>query len=201
VERRLGRVASLGIESHSGWAVVVAIGGSRSRPEVLLRGRLELAEPNDGRAKQPFHAAEDLPFPRAQALISSFQKDARNRARAEMKRIAAELSASGAAPVSCAILAASTGEVPPLASILASHALIHAAEGDHFRDAVGEAAGRAGLSVTRIRRKELSDRASESLGLPAKELERRVAEMRKSIGPPWGADQKIAALAAWSLLP
>ena len=65
---------------------------------------------------------------------------------------------------------------------------------------MADAATRAGISVIRIRRKDLSGRASGSLGLPAEELDRRVAEMRKSVGPPWGADQKAAALAAWSVL-
>ena len=116
-----------------------------------------------------------------------------------MERILAALFPR-ATPRSCAVLTASTAERPGLESILRSHALIHAAEGDHFRDAVAAAAELAGLSVVRIRRKALPDHASRALGRPPEELERRIAGMRKTLGAPWGADQKMAALAAWSLL-
>ncbi|MEP6767075.1 MAG: hypothetical protein ABJC61_00295 [Acidobacteriota bacterium] len=200
--KRAKEPASLGFESHSGWAAVVALGGSRREPAVVLRERVVLvaAEPGDGRAKQPFHAAEAMPFPRAQAFLQAAAEDVARRARVEMDRLLAALSARGFQPASCAVLAASNRALPELEAILASHALIHAAEGDFFRDAIAEAAKASGLAVTRIRRKELADHASKALGLPAPELERRVALFKKSVGAPWGSDQKLAALAAWSVL-
>ncbi|MCA1579920.1 MAG: hypothetical protein LC796_00730 [Acidobacteria bacterium] len=200
--KRAKEPASLGFESHSGWAVLVAVGGSRREPAVVLRERVVLvaAGPGDGRAKQPFHAAEAMPFPRARAFLEAAADDVGRRARSEMDRLLAALSARGFEPVSCAILSASSRELPDLEAILASHALIHAAEGDFFRDAIAKAAKASGLAVTRIRRKELADYASQAIGLPAAELERRVALFRKSVGAPWGSDQKLAALAAWSVL-
>ncbi|MDQ2870432.1 MAG: hypothetical protein M3S32_06800 [Acidobacteriota bacterium] len=198
--KRAKEPASLGFESHSGWAALVGVGGSRRDPAVLLRERVVLAEPEDGDAKQPFHAAEGMPFARAQEFLEAAAADVGRRARAEMDRLLAALSARGFEPVSCAVLSASNRELPALEAILSSHALIHAAEGDFFRDAIAEAAKSAGLAVTRIRRKELADHASKALGLPAPELERRVALFKKSVGAPWGSDQKLAALAAWSLL-
>ncbi len=194
--------ASLGFECHSGWAALVAVGSSRREPAVVLRERVVLvvAEPGDGEAKQPFHAAQAMPFPRARAFLEAAADDVGRRARSEIDRLLAALSARGFEPVSCAILATSNRELPDLEAILASHALIHAAEGDFFRDAIAKAAKASGLAVTRIRRKELADHASQAIGLPAAELERRVALFRKSVGAPWGSDQKLAALAAWSVL-
>lgn len=166
----------------------------------MLRDRIVLADGDDASSRQPFHAAESMPTSKARAFIDSCRTDAWKRASAEMTRILAGLSDAAPMPRSCAVLTASTAERPTLESILASHARIHAAEGDHFRDAVAAAAEEAGLSVVRIRRKALADHASRALGRPPEELERRVAGMRRTVGAPWGADQKIAALAAWSLL-
>ncbi len=197
---RADRVSAVGVESHSGWAAIVVVGGSRADPEVMLRDRFVLADGADASTKQPFHAAETMPFSKARAFIDSCRADAWKRASAEMMRLLGGLSRGAGAPRWCAVLTSSTAEQPGLESILASHARIHAAEGDHFRDAVAAAAERAGLSVVRIRRKDLRDHASRALGRPARELERRVAGMRRTLGAPWGADQKLAALAAWSLL-
>ncbi|MEO8191568.1 MAG: hypothetical protein ABI682_14610 [Acidobacteriota bacterium] len=199
--RRARPACAVGVECHSGWAVLVAMLLAGEDPEVLWRGRLLLSEPGDGNRKQPFHAAEAMPLPKARAFLESCREDANRRAIAEMARVVGALPAD-ARPQSCAVLTAAGGlrPPPPLEAILASHARIHAAEGDHFRDAVAEAAKRAGLTVVRIPRKTLRTRASESLGRPAEELDRRLATMRKTIGAPWGSDQKLAALAAWTLL-
>ncbi len=191
---------SFGVETHSGWAILVALAGSRLEPEVVLRERLTLADPARPGAKQPFHAAESMPFQEAQSFIQAARADAGQRARGEMKRVVEALSDRGLTPKRCAVLTASSRELPDLKAVLSSHALIHTAEGDHFRDAIAEAAEASGLAVTRIRRKDLSEQASRALARPAGELEQTVALWKKSQGPPWGRDQKLAALAAWCVL-
>ncbi len=195
-----GRRSAIGIETHSGWAALVAVAGRRESPVIVLRCRLELADPNDQGAKQPFHAAEDLPWPDAKAFIESSISDARRRARRELDRVGEELAADGFRVVRCVLLTASGHVLPDLRSVLASHALIHAAEGDHFRDALADAASARRLAIVRISRKELPARASEAIGISTKEAAARVAGFGKTIGPPWAADQKLAALAGWVAL-
>ena len=90
--------------------------------------------------------------------------------------------------------------LPRLESILASHALIHAADGELFRDALAHAMERSGLSVTRVREKELFDRAAREFRTAAEVLRRRVDETGRPIGPPWTQDQKLASLAGWLAL-
>ena len=52
------RPVALGWRSHSGWAVLVAVGGSAARPVVLDRQRVELVD--GSLPRQPYHAvAED----------------------------------------------------------------------------------------------------------------------------------------------
>jgi len=194
-------LASIGLESHSGWAALVALCGPSHDPSVVVRERLELADPKNGRAKQPFHAAENLPFARAKAFIDEAITDARRRAAAELGRVLDGMRKGGWNAVRCGLLLSSGMVLPALESVLASHALIHAAEGDHFRDALAQAAESRGIQVVRVPRKQLPARASDVLGRPEKELQARVANLGKTMGAPWGQDQKLAALAAWMVLP
>ena len=86
--------------------------------------------------------------------------------------------------------------LPSLLEILASHPLIHTAEGEFFRKSVISACERLTLPVTQIRERELEERAQLVFGKKAALVSRRIAAMGKSIGPPWTADHKSAALAA-----
>ena len=51
-----------------------------------------------------------------------------------------------------------------------------------------------------VKEKELFERGAAQLRTKVTELERRVQEMGKSVGPPWTQDQKYAALVAWMAL-
>jgi len=98
--------------------------------------------------------------------------------------------------VGCAVLLAAGRPLPGLAKILASHPLIHTAEGEFFRNAVRKACERVGISVVAIPEREVGERARAAFGKAAGEVERRIASMGRSIGPPWTKDHKTAALAA-----
>jgi len=103
-------------------------------------------------------------------------------------------------PVGSALLLASGRPQPKLEAILASHALIHAADGEHFRVALREASQSCGLAVTEIREAELLERAQRVLEQPAARLQATVTSLGRALGPPWTQDQKMAALAAWVVL-
>jgi len=178
----------------------VALCGPPDDPTVVVRERIELADPKNGRAKQPFHAAENMPFARAKAFIDAAIADARRRAAGELGRVLEGMRKGGWNADRCGLLMSSGKALPALESVLASHALIHAAEGDHFRDALAHAAESRGIQVVRVARKELSGWASDALGQPEKDLQARVASLGKTVGAPWGQDQKLAALAAWMVL-
>ena len=51
-----------------------------------------------------------------------------------------------------------------------------------------------------MREREVYAQGAAALSIPVDQLERRVAELGKLIGPPWQQDQKCAALAAWLAL-
>ena len=102
--------------------------------------------------------------------------------------------------VGAAVLLASGRPLPSLAKILASHPLIHTAEGEFFRNAVRRACEGLKISVTTVRERELEERAKTAFGDAASRVRRRIASLGSSIGPPWTKDHKTAALAAAMIL-
>jgi len=189
--------AALGFRSHSGWAALVAVAGPLAGPAAVVRRRVELSR---GTPRQPFHAAEGRPFPAAEDLIRRSTDEAQALAQREVQEAVAELRAMGHEPVASGLLLAAGRPLPGLREVLASHAFIHAAEGELFREVLREATRRCGLLLVEVRERELEDRAARSLRRPATELQRRVADWGRALGSPWTQDEKRAALVAWLAL-
>jgi len=80
--------------------------------------------------------------------------------------------------------------------ILAVHFRMHKAEGVLFRDALARAAGACGLRFLGIPEKQLVEQAERVLATSVNSLRKTIASLGKSMGPPWGKDQKDASLAA-----
>ncbi len=192
--------AALGVRAHSGWAALVVVAGSPRSPAVIARKRIELADPGIPRPVQPYHAAQRLDLKEAEEVVRRSADEARRWARQAFRVVIAELRESGHDVVGCGILLGSGRPATTLAATLASHALIHAAEGELFRDALAHASKHWHLRVTGIKDREVYARVATELRLQVDELGRRVTELGRPIGPPWGQDQKQAALAAWLAL-
>jgi hypothetical protein len=190
----------VGLRAHSGWAALVAVAGDGASVEVVDRRRVEMSDPRRPLSKQPYHEAEDLPLGKAARLLRGYWRKARELADRGLKDVVADLRRKGYRPVGSALLLASGRPLPKLEAILASHALIHTADGEHFRDALARACDGNGLEVTRIAERDLSARAEEALGRPPARLQATVTSLGRALGPPWTQDQKLAALAAWVVL-
>jgi SH3-like domain-containing protein len=80
--------------------------------------------------------------------------------------------------------------------ILQAHPLIHAAEGALFVGAVGAACRDLKIPVLTIQERDVWRRASEAAGIAEAELRAQIDGVRKTLGPPWTLDHKIAAAAA-----
>jgi hypothetical protein len=193
------RVA-IGCKAHSGWAALVAICGKPGSPEVVLRRRIENCDPEIPGSKQPFHAAERLDFPDAKEFLDECTASTRRLSRQAFESVIDELRRKNYEAMSCGVVLGSGRPLPALEKILASHALIHTAEGEFYRNALVEAGEHFGLAVTGVKERELLQRGATELRLSTKQLERCLAELGRPIGPPWTQDQKCAALAGWLAL-
>ena len=192
--------AALGLRAHSGWAALVAVAGTPRSPSVLIRRRIELVDPSVRGAKQPYHEAEGKKLSKAGEIIRRCASDAGKLAGQAFREAVAELGRNGHRVAGCGLLLASGRPLPALEAILASHALIHAADGELFRDALAGASEACGVPVTRVREKELLPRVTADLRISAEDVQNAIRELGRSLGPPWTQDEKYAALAGWLAL-
>jgi hypothetical protein len=176
--------AALGIAIHSAWVATVTVAGSRRSPVFVARARIQLV--GDGLPDQAYHQAAEtgLSLAEAEALVARWADAAQARARAGMEDARRAAAAAGHELESCGMAAAPRG-LPPLASILRSHPLLHAGEGQLALAAVADAAGDLGLRVLH---------RDGAAGLD--EYRDQLAALGRRAGPPWAADQKKAAAAA-----
>ncbi|HEX3849295.1 MAG TPA: hypothetical protein VHV81_18075 [Steroidobacteraceae bacterium] len=161
---------AMGITVHTGWGACVVVAGTPANPEILSSEIIDIV---DGAQRFCFHQAAEMEGNAAGSWLARVRGEALASARRALAA-AEEMS-----PQICAIVA-KEGEIGDLAQVLASHPRVHTAEGLFYRDILREA-----CSVpTRIVAPRSLD--PSKLGkLPVK---------------PWGRDQKLAALAAWSVL-
>src|SRR5580765_4920981 len=138
----------LGFVAHTGWAAAVVV-GTGARVEVLDRRRLELVPGGFERAGV-YHAAEPLPLAAARRLVESVRKIAERNARESIAALLADLDAGGHRPGACAIVGAAPAPELDLETILASHARIHAAEGELYRRALAIGAAANALAVSTV---------------------------------------------------
>jgi hypothetical protein len=164
---------------------MVAISGTIDAPKVLERRRIVIADPEMPGSKQPYHAAAGLPFREAGALVLSAIESSRALALEVITAAVKALQSRGHEVAGCGMLLGSGKALPGLEKILASHALIHTAEGEMFRDVLAWAAKESRLPVAGVREKDLD---APSL--------KRIDSLGKLIGPPWTQDQKYATMAA-----
>src|SRR5881397_1961523 len=188
---------AFGMKAHSGWAALVVLGTRNGELQVVDRRRMELIEKEDASwAKQPYHAAERLNAGDARDLVGRGLETARRIAVREMGTAVKRAREAGHEVTRCAVLVVDPMPDWTVDEILAVHFRMHKAEGVLFRDALVLAAKACGLRLVAIPEKQLTEHAVRALGTPASSLVKTTAALGKSVGPPWGKDQKDAALAA-----
>jgi hypothetical protein len=192
--------AAIGFRVHSGWAAVVAVCVEKGAPVVLVKQRVHLVETFTYEFRQPYHTAEKMQLGQAREFIARMQAEARRLAYSAIRGLESRTQEQGVKLTRCGLLLASGRPLPGLEKILASHALIHTADGELFREALLHASNRFGLKEFKIKEKELLDRAGQVLRAKPSELARRVTELGRPLGSPWSQDEKFATLAAWLAL-
>ena len=181
------KAIGLGWRVHSWRALVVAVRGPATSPEIVHREEVTLVD--DESTREPYHATWAVPIDEAPALIGSVEKAAA----AAAKAIKGFVSSLG--PVGAVGVVGGNRKVPSeLTGRLASHAMLHASERDLYEQAIIRGATIAGLPVTTIPATgRLFADASDALGV---KLEPALASLGKSVGRPWQKDHKEATVAA-----
>jgi hypothetical protein len=169
--------------------MLVAVANEGDALRILHRCRVELLPPGTGRFV--YHEAAELPLPDAERLIESIRHTAEATARTNLRSAIENLNVTRAC--------ISTNSAPvsaDLRAVLQSHARIHAAEGALYFDAAISACNHLGIPPITVRERDVWTLASASTRLPEPDLKARIDAVRKTLGPPWTADHKIALAAA-----
>jgi len=171
-------MTALGLVPHTGWTWLVRVTGTRARAVVAARERVVACEVLDG---ELYHLAAERTRGR-EAFVAS------RRARAlELATAALAAHATGA---TAACVVGKVAVLPALETIVASHPLIHGAEGELWRAIFAEAAAALGLAVTRADANSVRARSDAAL----------LAEGKRTFGAPWTREVQDAVLAARAVL-
>ena len=183
---------TIGFSDHSGWAVLAVLSGEPREPHLVFRRRVQLCP--DHLPRQAYHAVAEAGAP--VEVIAEVRVAASGLASKAIAGASAE--AGGLAAVGIAM-----GRIPvpdDIAKVLASHTLLHSAEGELYRDILNEASTTAGLRIVRYLNKEVRSEAAAAIGMPFAEFEAKLTAMGKLAGTPWTNDEKDATAAAWLAL-
>ena len=188
--------AAIGIRAHSGWAAVVVVAGAPGAVSVIDRRKIVVTASNMKGAKQPYHHAKDLSLPDAERYLASCAAASEQLALDALAEIIREARRREKSIARCSILLAAGRELPALEKILASHPLLHTAEGEFFRQCFRGAAEQLKLRVSGIREKDLEEQARSTFGTKMNSLKLEIDSLGRTLGPPWTTDQKNACLGA-----
>lgn len=165
---------------------------------LLDRRRIVIAGSTMRGGKQPYHYAAELKPGEAEVYLAEYASTCEGTARRAVVEAVDGLSQYRIA--GSAVVLASGRPLPELAKILASHPLIHTAEGEFFRSMASKVCESLKIPVTAVRERDLEQKAKSVFGNSASRVQRRIATLGSSIGPPWTKDHKTAALAAATIL-
>ena len=188
--------AAIGLRMHSGWGVLVAASESM---EIIERRRIDLIGTDvyaQHRGNQPYHRAAEIGGQKAEKYIAEFTAACDDAAHGVIGQAIADLKLREYKVIAAGLILASGRKLPPLPQILASHPMIHTAEGELFRQIVRRACESLELPVLGLPERELEVFAKKRLGASCEKVLREIATAGKMLGAPWTADHKAAALAA-----
>ena len=192
--------AAIGVRMHSGWGALVAVSTSSNTVEIIERRRIAVIASGSAGAKQPYHFAKNLSLAEAEKFVGSCFAASKCLALAVLRDVSEKLLERHYRLAGSAVILASGRALQQLSKILGSHAAIHAAEGEFFREVFSKVCEDLELALTGIRERDLQERANTTFGKATAGMQHQLSRFGRSLGPPWTADQKTAALAALIVL-
>ena len=188
---------AIGFRVKSGRAIVVTLRGPAKSPSVVRRSEVLLRDPRAPNKWQPYHAVMDLPFEKADAAVRPLRRRVEKVAARIVRGVVKEL--RGHRLVTRGVGIVGGGGADPL-HIGNPHIRAHAAEGKLYREVVEAGAKICKLPWRSYADKTVYEQAAGVLRVPRAVLNGRVGALGAGKVRPWSADEKMAALAAWTAL-
>jgi len=192
----LGNPSAVGFRVKSGWATAVLLAGPVDKPRAVDRCVIELSDPQFPETRQPYHAStgrEETDAIKVRRRLKTVERVTDHSVRKLIERyrsLAGRL--RGAALV--------VGSVIKPDSIANPHIRAHAHEGELFRTVLQNSLDARGLHCRVVVERKAYVHAASVLERSEPELKRALVAIGRPIGPPWGANEKLATLGAWMAL-
>jgi hypothetical protein len=188
--------ASIGFRAKTGKAIAVALAEGAKSPRLLWRREIVLYDPDLPATGQPYHEVMELPWPRALVEVQPLVKRIEAVARAAVKSLLRELAREG---LEVRVIGVAGSADRPLEKIGNFHIRAHAAEGILFRRVLETAAEKNAIRSLAFAEKLLPSTSAAALGGTSK-VTATLKALGREAGPPWRADERAAATAAWLAL-
>ena len=190
-------LVAIGLRAKTGRAIAVVVGGSADSPLIIAKTEINLWDPKIPATGQPYHQVMDLP---GDEWPQAVQKSARTIEKIAIKALATlikEQATNGRKAHAVATVGAKDRD---LARIGNPHIRAHAAEGILFRRVLDNAAQENGLPARAFAEREFDQILKHELGMKSHAVKKALDQAARALPPPWRADEKLAAMAAWLAL-
>ena len=185
----------VGVADHGGWAILVSAAAVRGEPTVIDRRRVPLIE--KGVPSQPYHHDTlSLSDAEGEQLLRKVKRSIDAYAAAAFEHLAADLSPQYR-------VTSITIRQPPLERLPATVREAHdsyyvqcRADGMLYHAAICAAARQRDWTVMLHRRGEELGNAARALKIGARDVDRLMSDLKKTLGPPWTAEHRNAFAAA-----
>jgi hypothetical protein len=190
-------IAAIGLKAKTGRAFAVVLCGPRNAPQLVKRSELILIDPRIPATFQPYHEVMDLPWKESEKKVKPYVRAIEKVAAKALAELIHELLAQGLTVSGVGIAGSADRDLSKIGNY---HIRAHAAEGLLFRRVLESAAQTNKLAHRTFSEKTLPAQAASELKCPVTQLNKRLKSVGHSAGPPWRADQRVAATAAWLVL-
>src|SRR6266850_8284593 len=192
-------LTAIGFRIKSGYAIAIVLAGPAKSPAIIARRIVELCDPTVAETKQPYHDGfgTEHEDPRE---IARRVKIIERCAKQSVTGLIREVRSAKALAERSLRAGLVVGSVIDPQKVGNPHIRAHANEGKLFRTVVEDALRAHGIACDVIVEKQLAAKASAGLRRPEREITQTLAAFGKTIGGPWRAEEKAAAMAAWLAL-
>ena len=182
-----------GFRVKSGWAAAVLLGEPRRSPRLYDSFIIDLCDPKIPATRQPYHAAMGKLEANA-AKLKARLTIVRRATKRSVAKMLADCRRNNFQIRRAGLVVGS--QIDP-ALIANPHIRAHALEGQLFRTKLVDALRAQGISSSVWSEREAYVQAAAKLKTPLGKVQRTTQNLGRSVGGPWRAEQKLAAVAAW----
>lgn len=188
--------STVGFRVKSGWATAVLVSGSVKAPQVVDRRAIDLCDLTMPETRQPYHAGIGQ-LETNETIIKRRKKIVTRAADHSVADLLYQYKEAGHLVRAAGLVVGSLIDPDKVAN---PHIRAHALEGYLFRRVLENALRSFDLPCMISVEREVYAHAAQALKRSEEELKRILLEIGRSVGGPWRADEKAAALAGWMAL-